>query len=60
MALGSVIQAPWVHEGELAVRTVGQLALSFDHRLVDGELGSAVLADIAAMLTDPALLLAWS
>ena len=48
-----------MHEGQLAVRTVGQLALSFDHRLVDGELGSAVLADIAAMLTDPALLLAW-
>ncbi|OHV39590.1 MULTISPECIES: dihydrolipoamide acetyltransferase family protein [Pseudofrankia] len=60
LALGAVRPAPWVHEGELAVRTVGQLALSFDHRLVDGELGSAVLADIAAMLTDPALLLAWS
>ncbi|ONH26790.1 dihydrolipoamide acetyltransferase family protein [Pseudofrankia asymbiotica] len=60
LALGAVRPAPWVHEGQLAVRTVGQLALSFDHRLVDGELGSAVLADVAAMLTDPALLLAWS
>ncbi|ADP85090.1 dihydrolipoamide acetyltransferase family protein [Pseudofrankia inefficax] len=60
LAIGAIRPAPWVHEGQLAVRTVGQLALSFDHRLVDGELGSAVLADIAAMLTDPTLLLAWS
>jgi len=60
LAVGAIRPAPWVHEGELAVRTVGQLALSFDHRLVDGELGSAVLADVAAMLTDPTLLLAWS
>jgi pyruvate dehydrogenase E2 component (dihydrolipoamide acetyltransferase) len=60
LALGAVRPAPWVHEGNLAVRTVGQLSLSFDHRLVDGELGSAVLADVAAMLTDPTLLLAWS
>ncbi|MBX6388882.1 MAG: 2-oxo acid dehydrogenase subunit E2, partial [Frankia sp.] len=60
LAVGAIRPAPWVHQGELAVRTVGQLALSFDHRLVDGELGSAVLADVAAMLTDPALMLAWS
>ncbi|MBL7491750.1 2-oxo acid dehydrogenase subunit E2 [Frankia sp. AgB1.9] len=59
LAVGAIRPAPWVHQGQLAVRTVGQLALSFDHRLVDGELGSAVLADIAAMLTDPTLLLAW-
>ncbi|MBL7516509.1 2-oxo acid dehydrogenase subunit E2, partial [Frankia sp. CN4] len=60
LAVGAIRPAPWVHEGQLAVRTVGQLALSFDHRLVDGELGSAVLADVAAMLTDPTRLLAWS
>jgi pyruvate dehydrogenase E2 component (dihydrolipoamide acetyltransferase) len=60
LALGAVRPAPWVHEGQLAVRTVAQLALSFDHRMVDGELGSAVLADVAAMLTDPTVLLAWS
>jgi pyruvate dehydrogenase E2 component (dihydrolipoamide acetyltransferase) len=60
LAVGAIRPAPWVHEGQLAVRTVGQLALSFDHRLVDGELGSAVLADVAAMLTDPAVLLAFA
>jgi 2-oxoisovalerate dehydrogenase E2 component (dihydrolipoyl transacylase) len=60
LALGQVKPAPWVHEGELAVRQVTTLALSFDHRIVDGDLGSAVLSDVGAMLTDPARMLAWS
>jgi pyruvate dehydrogenase E2 component (dihydrolipoamide acetyltransferase) len=59
LALGRVKQAPWVHEGELAVRQVTTLALSFDHRIVDGDLGSAVLRDIGAMLTDPVRMIAW-
>ena len=59
LALGQVKQAPWVHEGELAVRQVTTLALSFDHRIVDGDLGSAVLRDIGAMLTDPVRMIAW-
>ena len=36
------------------------LALSFDHRLVDGELGSRFLADIAAVLEDPGQALVWA
>jgi pyruvate dehydrogenase E2 component (dihydrolipoamide acetyltransferase) len=60
LCLGAVRDMPWVHEGEIAVRKVTQLALSFDHRLVDGELGSRFLADVGAMLRDPSLLLAWS
>jgi pyruvate dehydrogenase E2 component (dihydrolipoamide acetyltransferase) len=60
LAVGAIRRAPWVHEDQLAVRSVCQLALSFDHRLIDGELGSAVLADVAAMVTEPTLLLAWS
>jgi pyruvate dehydrogenase E2 component (dihydrolipoamide acetyltransferase) len=60
LCFGAVRDMPWVHEGELAVRKVTQLGLSFDHRLVDGQLGSEFLADIAAMLADPALFLAWS
>ena len=59
LALGQVKQAPWVHEGELAVRQVTTVALSFDHRIVDGDLGSAVLRDIGAMLTDPVRMIAW-
>jgi 2-oxoisovalerate dehydrogenase E2 component (dihydrolipoyl transacylase) len=60
LAFGQVRAAPWVHAGELAVRQVCTLAMSFDHRVVDGDLGSAVLRDVGAMLTDPVRMLAWS
>jgi 2-oxoisovalerate dehydrogenase E2 component (dihydrolipoyl transacylase) len=60
LALGQVKDAPWVVDGELAVRQVCTLALSFDHRLVDGDLGSAVLRDVGAMLAEPLRMLAWS
>ncbi len=60
LALGAIRPMPWVHEGELAVRTVAQLALTFDHRIVDGELGAKVLTDVARMLTDPTVILALS
>jgi pyruvate dehydrogenase E2 component (dihydrolipoamide acetyltransferase) len=59
LAFGQVKEAPWVHEGALAVRQVTTLALSFDHRIVDGDLGSAVLRDVGAMLTDPVRMIAW-
>ncbi|WP_214407933.1 dihydrolipoamide acetyltransferase family protein, partial [Pseudonocardia lacus] len=59
LAVGAIKPAPWVVDGELAVRTVCQLALSFDHRLVDGEQGSRFLADVGALLTDPSLALTW-
>jgi pyruvate dehydrogenase E2 component (dihydrolipoamide acetyltransferase) len=49
-----------VHDGELAVRKVTTLSLSFDHRIVDGELGSAVLRDVGQMLEDPVRVLAWA
>jgi 2-oxoisovalerate dehydrogenase E2 component (dihydrolipoyl transacylase) len=60
LAFGQVREMPWVHEGALAVRQVTTLALSFDHRIVDGDLGSAFLADVGEMLTDPLRMLAWS
>ena len=60
LCFGAVRDMPWVHKGELAVRKVTQLSLSFDHRLVDGQLGSQFIADIAALLADPSLFLAWS
>jgi pyruvate dehydrogenase E2 component (dihydrolipoamide acetyltransferase) len=59
LAVGAIKPAPWVVDGALAVRTVCQLALSFDHRLVDGEQGSRFLADVGALLTDPGLALTW-
>jgi 2-oxoisovalerate dehydrogenase E2 component (dihydrolipoyl transacylase) len=60
LAFGAIRQQPWVHKGKIKVRHVTQLALSFDHRLVDGELGARVLADVAAVLADPAQALVWN
>jgi 2-oxoisovalerate dehydrogenase E2 component (dihydrolipoyl transacylase) len=60
LAFGQIKDAPWVHEGQLAIRKVTTLSLAFDHRVVDGELGSAALRDVAAMLEDPLRMLAWS
>ncbi|SFC53629.1 dihydrolipoamide acetyltransferase family protein [Streptomyces aidingensis] len=53
LAFGAVRLQPWVHKGKVKPRHVTTLALSFDHRLVDGELGSKVLADTAAVLEHP-------
>jgi 2-oxoisovalerate dehydrogenase E2 component (dihydrolipoyl transacylase) len=60
LAFGQVRDAPWVVDGQLAVRQACTLSLSFDHRIVDGELGSAVLRDVGAMLEDPVRMLAWT
>jgi 2-oxoisovalerate dehydrogenase E2 component (dihydrolipoyl transacylase) len=57
LAFGAVRAMPWVHKGRIAVRQVTQLALSFDHRIIDGELGSRFLADVGALLSDPGLAL---
>lgn len=54
LAFGAVKAQPWVVAGEVAVRDVATLALSFDHRLVDGELGSRFLHEVANLLEDPA------
>jgi pyruvate dehydrogenase E2 component (dihydrolipoamide acetyltransferase) len=53
LAFGAVREQPWVHDGQIAIRQVTTLALSFDHRVVDGQLGSEFLADLAGMLVDP-------
>ncbi|MFD6414976.1 dihydrolipoamide acetyltransferase family protein [Streptomyces sp. NPDC060194] len=60
LAVGAIRLQPWVHKGKVRPRQVTTLALSFDHRLVDGELGSKVLADTAAILERPKRLLSWS
>ena len=58
LALGSIERRPWVDEHDQVVpRWVTTLALSFDHRVVDGEQGSRFLADVAAVLHDPAMAL---
>jgi len=59
LCFGQVRDMPWVVDGEIVVRKVTQLALSFDHRVADGQLGSMFLADIARVLEDPATALLW-
>ncbi|MDA5286039.1 dihydrolipoamide acetyltransferase family protein [Streptomyces sp. Isolate_45] len=60
LAVGAIKLQPWVHKGKVKARQVTTLALSFDHRLIDGELGSRFLADIAAVLEHPRRLITWS
>ncbi|GAA0507611.1 dihydrolipoamide acetyltransferase family protein [Saccharopolyspora thermophila] len=55
LALGAVRDMPWVVDGQVVPRKVCQLALSFDHRVVDGQQGSRFLADVGAILADPAM-----
>ena len=64
LAFGTVARRPWVTTSAdgtetIEPRWVTTLALSFDHRLVDGELGSRYLADVAALLADPSRALVW-
>jgi pyruvate dehydrogenase E2 component (dihydrolipoamide acetyltransferase) len=59
LAFGAIREMPWVHKGKISVRQVTQLALSFDHRIIDGELGSRFLADVGALLHDPGVALAF-
>jgi 2-oxoisovalerate dehydrogenase E2 component (dihydrolipoyl transacylase) len=61
LVFGAIRPMPWVHKGRIRVRDVTTLGLSFDHRIIDGELGSKFLRDLGAFLGDPeACLLAWA
>jgi pyruvate dehydrogenase E2 component (dihydrolipoamide acetyltransferase) len=57
LGIGQVARRPWEHDGEVALRQVMTLSLTFDHRVVDGEQGARFLADLGAVLQDPALAL---
>jgi len=64
LCFGAVRPMPWVVEGpdgtqSIEVRQVTQLSLSFDHRMVDGQLGSQFLADVGRLLSSPELALVW-
>ncbi len=59
LALGAVRKQPWVHKGKVKARDVTTLALSFDHRFIDGAKGSQFLADVAAIIEEPARALSY-
>lgn len=54
VAVGKISPQPWVLDGELCVRQVVELAVTFDHRMVDGALASTFLRDLAEFVEDPA------
>ena len=58
LALGRVVPRPWVVDGAVVARDVATLALSFDHRVIDGALGARVLREVADFMADPATALA--
>ncbi len=55
LCLGRVVERPWVVDGQIVVKPVVTLTLSFDHRCVDGQLGLQVLSGVAQFLHDPAV-----
>ncbi|MDI1290784.1 MAG: dihydrolipoamide acetyltransferase family protein, partial [bacterium] len=55
LAMGRVIDRAWVIDGRIEIRPVMQLSFSFDHRVIDGGIGSRALQSIAAFLQDPAM-----
>lgn len=59
LCLGTIARRPWVvgsgESEQMVIRSVCTLSLTFDHRLVDGELASKFLSDVAAILADPGL-----
>lgn len=61
LAVGAVKRRPWVltdSQEQLAIRSVVELALTIDHRIMDGKDGAHILTATAALFEQPALLLA--
>ncbi|WP_336712130.1 dihydrolipoamide acetyltransferase family protein [Arthrobacter sp. USHLN218] len=58
LGLGRIIERPWVVDGVLAVRSVTELTLSFDHRVCDGATAGGFLRFVADAIENPAGILA--
>ena len=58
LGVGRIIDRPWAHEGQVALRKVAQLGLTFDHRVCDGGSAGGFLRFVADCVEKPALLLA--
>jgi 2-oxoisovalerate dehydrogenase E2 component (dihydrolipoyl transacylase) len=59
LAVGAFREKAWVHKGRVKPRWVAELTVSFDHRHIDGSMGSRFLADVASVLEDPAVAVSW-
>ncbi|MEU4569211.1 dihydrolipoamide acetyltransferase family protein [Micromonospora sp. NPDC023956] len=58
LGIGRIVDKPWVVDGQLAVRKVTQLSLTFDHRVCDGGVAGGFLRHVADCVERPALLIA--
>ncbi|MEV2239709.1 dihydrolipoamide acetyltransferase family protein [Micromonospora sp. NPDC049891] len=58
LGIGRIVDKPWVVDGQLAVRKVTQLSLTFDHRVCDGGVAGGFLRHVADCVEQPALLIA--
>jgi pyruvate dehydrogenase E2 component (dihydrolipoamide acetyltransferase) len=57
VALGSIRPKPWVVNNEILIRQVTTIGATFDHRVVDGDVASRFVQDVASVMEEPALLL---
>jgi pyruvate dehydrogenase E2 component (dihydrolipoamide acetyltransferase) len=57
VAMGTIKPKPWIVDGEVRPRMVTTIGASFDHRIVDGDVASRFVADVASIIEEPALLL---
>ncbi len=57
VALGSIRPKPWVVDNEIVIRQVTTIGATFDHRVVDGDVASRFVQDVASVIEEPALLL---
>ena len=57
VALGSIRPKPWVVDNEILIRQVTTIGATFDHRVVDGDVASRFVQDVASIIEEPALLL---
>ncbi|HTY21214.1 MAG TPA: 2-oxo acid dehydrogenase subunit E2, partial [Geobacteraceae bacterium] len=57
LGCGRIADRPWIHHGEIVIRKILPLSLTFDHRITDGADAARFLAKVVRYLEDPALLL---
>ncbi|MDB4896637.1 MAG: pyruvate/2-oxoglutarate dehydrogenase complex, dihydrolipoamide acyltransferase component [Firmicutes bacterium] len=57
LGVGKTQERPVVRDGEIVIRSMCYLSLSFDHRVVDGALATRFIARVVELLGDPTLLM---
>ncbi len=58
LAIGRIIDRPWAHDGQIVLRKIAQLSLSFDHRVCDGGVAGGFIRYVADCIEKPGSMLA--